>query len=307
MSTLPFLSKPKPPVLEGIQSRVPANLHLGTCSWKYPSWAGLVYTSVGRQTNYLQQYAKVLNSVEVDQWFWSLHGPNKVTLPRLEHVLEYRASVPEGFRFTVKAPNSVTLTHFRSQTGQAQVNPDFLNPDLFEAFVQTLQPLGPVLGPVMLQFEYLNRAKMPDLESFMKQLAAFVQALSGQPQPLSIGVEVRNPGYLIPEFFQFLKATHLVPVFCEGYYMPPVLEVLERAWPHLDDTVVIRLIGPDREGIEERVGNRWDRIIEPKPELPGLAHRVRDLLARNTKVYINTNNHYEGSAPLTIRRLVDLL
>jgi uncharacterized protein YecE (DUF72 family) len=44
--------------------------HIGTCSWKYPSWRGLVYSDSGQ--NYLQEYAQHYSCVEVDQWFWSL-------------------------------------------------------------------------------------------------------------------------------------------------------------------------------------------------------------------------------------------
>ncbi len=48
-------------------------LRIGTCSWKYPSWEGLVYSrSAG--IDYLAEYARRYNTVEVDQWFWALPG-----------------------------------------------------------------------------------------------------------------------------------------------------------------------------------------------------------------------------------------
>ena len=46
-------------------------LHIGTCSWKYDSWHGLVYSDAA-SANYLQEYAQKYDCVEVDQWFWSL-------------------------------------------------------------------------------------------------------------------------------------------------------------------------------------------------------------------------------------------
>ena len=48
-----------------------AELRIGTCSWKYPSWRGLVY-SAAQGINYLQEYAARFNTVEVGQWFWSV-------------------------------------------------------------------------------------------------------------------------------------------------------------------------------------------------------------------------------------------
>jgi uncharacterized protein YecE (DUF72 family) len=55
-------------------------LRLGTCSWKYPSWAGLVY-SAPRGINYLEEYARRYDTVEVDQWFWSLFEGSDPRLP----------------------------------------------------------------------------------------------------------------------------------------------------------------------------------------------------------------------------------
>jgi uncharacterized protein YecE (DUF72 family) len=50
-----------------------AELRTGTCSWKFPSWHGLVY-SAPKGIDYLAEYAHHYNTVEIDQWFWSLFG-----------------------------------------------------------------------------------------------------------------------------------------------------------------------------------------------------------------------------------------
>ena len=86
-------------------------IRIGTCSWKYPSWQGLVY-SAPKGINYLEEYARRYDTVEVDQWFWSLFAGGEVKLPDPADVDEYRRSVADDFRFTVKLPNSLTLTHF---------------------------------------------------------------------------------------------------------------------------------------------------------------------------------------------------
>lgn len=78
-----------------------SGFRIGTCSWKYDSWRGLVYSDKPR-INYLGEYAKKYDCVEVDQWSWSLFGPDKVALPKSTTVQEYALSVPENFRFAVK-------------------------------------------------------------------------------------------------------------------------------------------------------------------------------------------------------------
>jgi len=111
-------------------------LNIGTCSWKYPSWEGLVY-SKKKPTNYLQEYSRHYNTVEVDQWFWSLFAGDKVVLPRADVIREYAASVPENFRFCVKVPNSITLTHHykKNKSDPLAANPHFLSIDLMQRFL----------------------------------------------------------------------------------------------------------------------------------------------------------------------------
>jgi uncharacterized protein YecE (DUF72 family) len=135
-----------------------SRLRIGTCSWKYPSWAGLVY-SAPDGINHLEGYARKYNTVEVDQWFWSLFEGSPPRLPRPSDVDEYRRSVPDGFRFSVKAPNALTLSHYRQKTKADPLvaNAHFLCPDLPSRFLSLLEPLGDTLGPVILQFGYLNR------------------------------------------------------------------------------------------------------------------------------------------------------
>jgi uncharacterized protein YecE (DUF72 family) len=283
-------------------------LRIGTCSWKFPSWHGLVY-SAPKGINYLEEYARQYNTVEIDRWFWSLFGPDSIGLPRPADVVAYREAVPDDFRFTVKVPNSITLTHFyrKARTQPLGSNPSFLSPSLFGTFLTLLEPLQDVLGPLLLQFEYLNRQKMRSHDHFQELLAAFVEQI---PASHRYAVEVRNPKYLNASFFAFLNHHDLSPVFLQGYWMPPVFEVYER-WRHLigeQQEVVIRLHGPDRKGIERETGKNWDRIVVQRDdELTAVVRMVDDLLDRGVEVYLNVNNHYEGSAPLTIERIQRLL
>jgi hypothetical protein len=60
------------------------HLRIGTCSWKYDSWKGLVYDpdKKYRPDDYLADYARHFTTVEIDQWFWSLF-PSVASLPLL--------------------------------------------------------------------------------------------------------------------------------------------------------------------------------------------------------------------------------
>jgi uncharacterized protein YecE (DUF72 family) len=285
-----------------------SRLRIGTCSWRYPSWAGLVY-SAAKGTNYLEEYARRYDTVEVDQWFWSLFEGSEPRLPSPSDVEEYRRSVPPGFRFTVKVPDSITLTHFRSRskTDPLVPNPHFLSPDLFARFLSSLEPLGDALGPIILQFEYLNRSKMSGQAEFAERLGDFLERIPPGPE---YALETRNSHWLNAAHFELMARHGLMPVLLQGYWMPPVTEVYQK-WRHLlvqARTVLIRLHGPDREGMETRTGRQWDRLVVPRDEeLGAVVAMAEELLGAGVDVYLNVNNHYEGSAPLTIQRIQALL
>jgi uncharacterized protein YecE (DUF72 family) len=285
-----------------------ALVRIGTCSWKFPSWHGLVY-SAPKPINYLEEYATHYDTVEVDQWFWSLFGEDSVKLPKEADVQAYRRAVPDSFRFTVKAPNSVTLTHFykKKKSDPLELNPYYLSMPLFDKFLLSLAPIRDVLGPILFQFEYLNKQKMASQDRFLESLDPFLAQL---PSDYRYGVEIRNPKYLSEAYFGLLAQHGLSPVLLQGYWMPPIAQVYEQWRPLLGQQqfAVIRLLGPDRKGIEKETGKRWDRVVAPKDdELVAIADIVKDLAGRDIEVYLNVNNHYEGSAPGTIERIRPLL
>ena len=277
-------------------------LHIGTCSWKYDSWEGLVYSS-RKPANHLREYSRSYDTVEVDQWFWSLFPGNKVVLPKPEVVREYAESVPEHFTFGVKIPNSITLTHHyqKGKPGELQENPWFLSEDLFSRFMESLEPLHPNLGPLIFQFEYLNRRKMSGAGEFFDRFGKFADQL---PAGFSYFVELRNPNWLNSRYFDFLAAKDLRHVFLQGYYLPSIFELYRRHRLQIRDQTVIRLHGPDRKGIEEQTGKDWSRIVAPKDQdIDCLTEMTSDLRSRGVETFLYVNNHFEGSAPRTIERI----
>jgi len=295
-----------------IPAEFAGRLRIGTCSWKYDSWKGLVYEPDRRYRpdDYLPDYAKHLMTVEIDQWFWSLFATG-ARLPNPDAVRRYADSVPDDFRFSVKAPNAITLTHFygKQSTGSArrttEPNPHFLSVDLLNRFLETLVPMHGKLGPIMFQFEYLNKQKMPSMSAFLERLHAFFQEA---PAGFQYAIETRNPNYLQDEFLDFLRQRRLGYVLLDGYYMPRISEVAAQLDVRTAPFSIIRLHGPDRAEIEKQTGSMWNEIVEPKDDgLKATVDIIRRNLEKDVETYVNVNNHYEGSAPMTIRRLLDIL
>jgi uncharacterized protein YecE (DUF72 family) len=253
---------------------------------------GLVYTTKSPSSaGYLKEYSQRYRTAEIDSWFYKL--------PERREVLDYLSMVDEDFRFTCKVPEQVSLTHKRNHGTSKQLlkNPDFLSKELFSSYLERIEPMLPQVEAVMLEFEYLNQEKMESVDSFMRHLDDFKSSV---PASIPLAIEVRNKNYLTKEYFQFLKDKGLIHVFSEKIYLPHIYEVYEKFGDLLTDRTVIRLLGGDRKVIEQKTHERWDKIVEPKDDKGKIIEMTKKILYAGGKVIISVNNHYEGSAPLTI-------
>lgn len=275
-------------------------IQIGTCTWNYPSWVGLVYTkSQPRAADFLTEYAQHYRTVEIDSWFY--HIPDRAD------VMDYLSRVDDEFSFTCKLTENITLTHARTH-GKADKtlvpNPDFLSASRFIEYLAAIEPMLPRVGAIELEFEYLNRDKMPSVDQFLDRLGGFMSSI---PSGIPLAIETRNKNYLTKGYFEFLKKHDLAHVFSEKLGMPHIYDVYEEFGELLGETVIIRLLGGDRKAIEEKTKGIWNKIVEPKDDLQKIVDMSVKMQHDGKRLIISVNNHYEGSAPLTINTLRKLL
>jgi uncharacterized protein YecE (DUF72 family) len=280
------------------------SIEFGTCSWNYDSWIGLVYTKkVPYSAAYLNEYSAKYPTVEVDSWFYKLPTP--------EDAIEYKTQTQPGFSFSCKLTESISLTHERNRDKTAALipNPTFLSPEVYAQYLEAIQELIPQVFIVELEFEYLNKMKMPSLAAFMQSLETFVTVLdkNGLKEIVPLAIETRNANYLKREYFQFLKDHGIAHVFSEKLYLPHIYELYAQFGDLIGTRVPIRILGGDRKEIEAKTNGNWDEIVDPKPDLPEIANMIDDLANGSRLVKVYLNNHYEGSAPKSIDRLSTLL
>lgn len=275
------------------------NLRIGTCSWNYACWVGLVYSrKYHTPAEYLQEYALKYRTVEIDSSFYRI--------PSEKDVINYKTAVDNEFKFTIKAPQNITLTHARVKEKGTQLvpNTNFLSTEIFASFLDRLTPLSLNTTAIMLEFEYLKKEKMGSLELFLKALETFVERI---PRVIPVAVETRNASYLCDEYFSFLKQYNIIHVFSEKQFLPPITTLHKKFSSYLTDTVIIRLLGGDRAAIEEKSNENWSQIVDEKHEKQAIAEMINDMLDSGKEVTLNINNHYEGCAPLTIEVMKKLL
>ena len=268
---------------------------MGTSSFIYPSWDSLVYSGAHPE-HPLTEYALRYPMVEIDRWFWSL-GKDSAGLPDPDTVTEYNASTPDDFRFIIKCPNALTL---KVNPHSGADNRFFLSQTLMEEYLASLEPLKTKTGMHMLQFGYLNRSMFDTPREFLSAVDMFRNSI---PSHIPLGIEIRNPGYLRYSFFAALRDMNISPVLLSGYWMPDVVETIRRYREAFSPVLVLRLHGENRSDIEEATGNRWDRIVfDRSNDITRIAATLQEL-SQEHQIYVAVNNHFEGSAPLSIIRL----
>ena len=80
--------------------------------------------------------------------------------------------------------------------------------------------------------------------------------------------------------------------------MPRIYETFKKFSSYIGNSSVIRLHGFDRKGIELKTNKIWNEIVDPQDDLPNIVEMIKLLLDKKAEMYLNVNNHFEGSAPL---------
>lgn len=295
------------PELAAVAHRLPHGVYLGTSSWAFPGWHGLVYDRVASESHLarhgLAAYAQhpLLRAVGIDRTYYA---PLTAT-----DFAAYAAAVPEGFRFLVKAHAMCTQAyvtrHDRSAARRGERNALFL--DAAYATEQVVHPcvegLGHKAGPLLFQFPPQDVQAVSGPQRFAERLHAFLAAL---PRGPLYAVELRNAELLVPAYVAALAdlgASHCYNV----HPRMPTLQAQQQIVLSAPALVVRWMLHP-RLGYDEAKGRYqpFDRLIDADPgNRAAIARLCLDAVSGGRPAYMIANNKAEGSAPLTVFRLAE--
>ncbi len=259
-------------------------IHLGTSAFTAAGWEGSFYPEGMKPADYLTYYATKFDTVEVDATFY--RTPSAAT------VNGWARKTPDGFIFSVKVPQAIT--HEKMLVGTEAE---------FKQFLETMELLGPKLGPMVLQFPYFNRTKFKSGGEFLKLLSAFMKKL---PRDHQFAVEIRNKSWLDARFASALRDHNVALVLQDHAWMPRPAQLFEQFDPITADFTYIRWLG-DRKGIEQRT-KTWDTVIVDRTqELAEWVEIVRKVHKRRIQIFAYANNHYAGHAPETVEQFQQML
>ncbi|MGO9830632.1 MAG: DUF72 domain-containing protein [Myxococcaceae bacterium] len=286
---------------------LPLPVRLGTSSWSFPGWTGLVYAEEASQLQLaragLPAYARhpLLRTVGIDRTFY---GPVAA-----ETFAGWAEGVPDHFRFLAKAHEELTLGHFphRSRYGarKGERNPRFLDASYATDAVVApfVEGLGAKAGPLVFQFPPQDVVQLGGPRRFAERLHGFLAAL---PRGPLYAVEVRNAELLCGDYADALAATEAVPVLAAWGPLPDVQAQAQRTRARGAKPLVVRWMlhpGLGYEQARELYAPFHTLLQEDVCTRTAIAALAVDSFLEGREVYITINNKAEGSAPVSAERL----
>jgi len=189
-----------------------ANLYVGTAGWNVPGIHAQHFDSEG---THLARYSRRLNCAEINSCFYREH--------KTETYRKWAASVPEDFRFAVKAPR--TITH----EGELRVQ----GKEALARFLQQTSALGEKRGPLLLQVPpslVFDKVTTPSFFSMFR-------GLYGGPAVL----EPRHVSWFGAEPDSILRDFHVARVAADPALAPEAAQ--PSGWP---EPIYFRLHGSPR-------------------------------------------------------------
>lgn len=294
--------------VRGAAAKLPEGVYLGTSSWSFPGWKGLVWAEEHSEQvlarKGLSAYARhpLFRTVGIDRTHYAPVDADTLKA--------YAQVVPEGFRFLTKAHEACTLavypTHPRYGAQRGQKNPLFLDAAYARDHVVApfVEGLGTTAGPLVFQMAQQPLEQLGGTpRKFAERLYRFLRDLPKGPM---YAVEVRNAQLLTKDYRAALKAAGALPVISSIPQMPPPLsQPVDEAGP-----LIVRWMLTPHHTYESALEayRPFDKLVDPDLTVRRqIARLVREAKARGYPAWVIANNKAEGSAPLTLLELAKVL
>lgn len=282
---------------------------VGISGWTYKPWRGVFYPEGLAHRRELEYASRKMTSIEINGSFYSLQRPSSYA--------KWRDETPPGFVFAVKG--SRFITHMLKLKNVETALPNF--------FASGVLRLGEKLGPILWQFP----ERMPaDLERFDRFLAALPKTtdeaaeiakrhderLEGRgwteaevSMPIRHAFEIRNPGFLGPDFVALLREHGAALVFADT----------AGRWPYAEDVtadfVYVRLHGAEHlyaSGYTDEQLDWWAARIREwsrgrAPRDTTCVSPIAPSAAAARDVYVYFDNDAKVHAPFDAMRLGERL
>jgi len=292
---------PIDPRLAGMAGDLPRRIRLGTSSWSFPGWRGLVWDRESTESTLaregLRAYAShpLLRCVGIDKTYYRP--------PSVKDLAAMAAQVPDDFRFLMKAPES--LVSRRPMHGESRfLEVAFAIDAVIAPFAEGLGSKG---GPLLFQFPPIGLRRSAAASEFIAEVAAFLTQL---PRGPLYAIEVRDRLVLTPAWIEALRAGGAVHCYSVHPSMPSPLEQARACPPQPGAPLVCRWMLHGGQTYDDAVSRYepFDRLVDPDPRSRDeFAAMLERAAGQERDCFLIANNKAEGSSPITLALLAEAI
>jgi uncharacterized protein YecE (DUF72 family) len=255
----------------------------GTCAWSFDDWRDAFYPHALPRNRWLEFYARHFPAVEMDSSFYHV--------PSARMVENWGEMTGPGFRFCPKLPK--TLSHEkRLEDPAAEIG----------MMRRLADELGPRFGCALLQLPPSFHAR-PHEERVLRIF------LRDWPDALPLAVEFRHDSWNTPHGAHLLEDRGVAWVWADNLPLDEQSHAGFGFRPVTAGHLYVRLLGDFRTkyGPDGHETHRYGRLLWPRDmALEHWAVKLRHHAGADA-IYLFANNHYEGMAVETVRRLAGKL
>jgi uncharacterized protein YecE (DUF72 family) len=160
--------------LTAAKNDAPMVVHVGCAKWGRKEWLGKIYPPKTKDANFLDEYVKHFNSIELNATFYNTYGP--------ETIAKWKAKTDGNPEFKFCPKFSQNISHIRRLKNAEEIT---------TKYYEGILAFGEKLGPLFLQVgDNFAPKSLPDLKAYLEQL----------PKDVPIFLEMRHKEWFsIPE------------------------------------------------------------------------------------------------------------
>jgi len=152
--------------LKAAKGKGDLQVHVGCAKWGRKEWLGKIYPLKTKEANFLDEYVKHFDCIELNATFYQVYGPETIAKWR-----DKAASNP-NFKFCPKFSQSIT--HLRRLKNVDEITTQYY---------AGIEAFGEKLGPLFLQVgDNYTPKSFPDMKAYLEKL----------PKDVPVFVEVRH-------------------------------------------------------------------------------------------------------------------
>ena len=161
-------------VLKAARKTENPEIYVGCAKWGRKEWVGMIYPEKTKEANFLDEYLKHFNSIELNAVFYKMPAADQITKWREKAEFERR-----DFKFFPKVTQGIS--HIKRLKGAE---------DLTTTYLDSISHFGKYLGPAFLQLsDNFGPKNFEILESY----------LEGLPKDFKLFVELRHKDWFADE------------------------------------------------------------------------------------------------------------